>query len=390
MRNFYTIQTKKVCTFLLLTLFSLMFNSELLAQMNVTNAAPYNTANYLINNVFSDGTVTISNVQAFGQPEQYGYFSNGMGAVGIDSGIVLSTWELESVTNSATAPGWTTVPAGWNNTTGLNYGFPWMGTSTSNNLLSVAGSVPAALGASFNPTSDVNSACAISFDFIPTQDTMKFKFVFASDEWNSFPCSQYNDVFGFFVAGPGVTGTYSSPAGFPNAANVAFVPGTTIPISISSITHPTATGSCGQSYNSQYYQAGNSGGNTLNAMTTVIEIEFPVQMCQTYNFTMAIANAGDVGLQSAVYMEANSFGGSTPLNAVIEPVYNTIGGDSILYEGCGGAGLTFTRNDTVLNADTIPLNVFGNATMGLDYDSIPDSLYFAQGQDSVYFYFDVF
>lgn len=390
MRQFYAIRFNTLFYSLLLVTVGVLTSSAASAQLNITNAVPYNSANYLINNVFSDGTVTISNVQAYGQPEQYGFFSNGMAAVGIDSGIVLSTWELQSVTNSFSAPGWGTTPPGWTNTTGQNFGFSWMGTSTNNNLLSVSSSVPSALGANFSPASDVNSACAISFDFVPTQDTMKFKFVFASDEWNTFPCSQFNDVFGFFVAGPGITGTYNSPPGFPNASNVAFVPGTSIPITISSITHPTATGSCGQSYNSQYYVTGNTGGSSLNAHTTVIEIEFPVQMCQTYNFTMAIANAGDVGLQSAVYMEANSFGGSTPLTASIEPVYNTIGGDSILYEGCGGAGLTFTRNDTLLNADTIPLNIFGNATMGLDYDSIPDSLYFAQGQDSVSFYFDVF
>ncbi len=360
------------------------------AQMIVTDNAPYNTANYLINNVFSDGTVQINNVQVFGQAGQYGYFGNGLAAVGMDSGIVLSTWHLGSVSNSPLAPNWGfPAPGNVNNTTGINFGFPWMGTAASNNLLSVSGSVPGLLGANFAPASDVNSACAISFDFIPTQDTMEFKFVFASSEWNTFPCTGFNDVFGFFVSGPGMAASFNSPPGFTNTDNVAFVPGTNIPITISSITHPTQTGSCNQSYNTQYYAAGNSGGLTLSAKTTVLTIQFPVQICNVYNFTMAIANAGDVALQSAVFMEGNSFGGTQPFNAVIEPVYNTIGGDSIIYEGCAGIDLTFERNDTLLLADTIPLDIFGSAIPGLDTDPIPDSLFFAAGQDSISLYFDI-
>ncbi len=376
--------------FFLIALFLIAGVNLSLAQLNITNAPPYNTANYLIQNVFADNSVNITNVQVYGAPQQYGYFNNGAAGVGIDSGIVLGTWQLSDITTSTTAPTWGVAPpANINNTTGLNFGFPWMGTSTSNNLLDVSAAVPALLGASFAPTTDANSACAISFEFEPTQDTMKFKFVFSSDEWDVFPCTQFNDVFGFFVSGPGITGPYSAPAPFTNAANVAVVPGTNIPITISSITSPTNTGSCSQSYNSSFYASANTGGLSLNARTTVIEAVFPVQSCQTYHFTMAIANAGDVGLQSAVFMEANSFGGTQPFTATILPQYNTFGGDSVIYEGCSGIELLFERNDTLLAADSIDLVVFGNATPGVDTDPIPDSLYFAQGQDSLSLYFNI-
>jgi len=52
-------------------------SGKLYAQMLVTNTAPYNTANYLINDVFSDGSVSINNIQVFGQNGQYGFFNNG-------------------------------------------------------------------------------------------------------------------------------------------------------------------------------------------------------------------------------------------------------------------------------------------------------------------------
>lgn len=370
---------------LLLILFLGLFVLETRAQMSVTNAAPYNTPFFLINDVFSNGTVTITNVTAFGSPAQYGFFSNGMAAVGLDSGIVLATSTLSTITNSATAPN-APAPAA-----GVQFGFPWMGTAASNNLRNLSATVPALIGQNFTPSGNMFGASVISFDFVPTEDTMRFRFSFASAEWNTFPCTGFNDIFGFFVAGPGITGPYNAPPGYPGGAvNVAHVPGTTIPITISSITHPTLTGNCVGSNNSQYYVVGNSGGLSLAARTTVIQIEFPVTRCLTYNFTMGIANAGDGALQSAVFMEANSFGASSNFNAVIEPVYNTLGGDSIVYEGCGDVKLSFVRFDTALAADTIPLNVWGSAINGVDIiPAIPDTLYFAQGQDSIIIQFTV-
>ena len=114
-----------------------------------------------------------------------------------------------------------------------------------NDLLAVAQSVnPAILS-----TSD---AVILEFDFVPSSNVAAFNFVFASDEYLQWIGSVFNDVFAFFVSGPGITGPYSSPAGFPGgSANVALVPGTNTPITISTI-HPTSnaafyvqnTGSC--------------------------------------------------------------------------------------------------------------------------------------------------
>ena len=376
--------------FLILILF-LVRAPYIQGQLQITNNPPYNTANHLIDNVFSDGTVAISNINVFGDPSQYGFFSNGMTAVSMDSGIVLATRELSSVTNFFGAPN-APVPAPPQLTqgNGTNFGFPWMGNSATNNLKTVSASVPALIGQNFNSPNDINSACAISFDFVPQDDTMKFKFVFASDEWDIFPCTQFNDVFGFFVAGPGIAGPFNAPPGYTNADNFALIPGTSIPITISSITSAFNTGSCNSSQNSQYYVNGNVGGLSLNARTDTMEVIFPVQRCETYNFTMAIANGQDVVLQSAVFLQGNSFGTGTSVDIEIQSNYG-FGGDSIIYEGCDSTTLSFTRNDTVLNEDTIFLNIFGQATNGVDISPIPDTLFFAQGQDSssvTFFAFD--
>lgn len=368
--------------FLILIMF-LVRTPIIQGQLQITNNPPYNTSNHLIDNVFSDGTVAISNINVFGDPSQYGFFSNGMTAVSMDSGIVLATRELSSVTNFWGAPNAPNpAPPQLTLGNGTNFGFPWMGNSTTNNLKTVSASVPALIGQNFNSPTNINSACAISFDFVPQDDTMKFKFVFASDEWDIFPCTQFNDVFGFFVSGPGITGPFNAPPGYTNADNFALIPGTSIPITISSITSAFNTGSCNSSQNSQYYVNGNVGGLSLNARTDTMEVIFPVQRCETYNFTMAIANGQDVGLQSAVFLQGNSFGTGSSVDIEIQSNYG-FGGDSIIYEGCDSTTLSFRRNDTVLNEDTIFLNIFGQAVNGVDISPIPDTLFFAQGQDSV-------
>lgn len=353
------------------------------SQTVMSNQAPYNSATHLISNVFAGGNVTINNVQSYGADRQIGFFSNG-GGFGIDSGIVLSTGNIADISFSANTNVTGTMAPGTG--TGVNFGPTWFGTAASNNLTSVSNLVPTILGQG-TAASDMNDAAAIWFDFIPTKDTMRFKFVFASSEWNSWPCSSFNDAFAFFVSGPGITGTFNAPAGYPNGAqNFANVPGTSpaLPITITSITHPTATGSCTSANNTGYYvtnvQANSGLSASLTAYTTVMEVEFPVQPCQTYNFCMAIADGSDGALNSYVMLEANSFDASG-VTITAAPTYTSLG-DSILYEGCGGATIDFVRHDSLHLADSIAISVSGNAINGVDYSTIPDTLYFAANQDS--------
>ena len=130
-------------------------------------------------------------------------------------------------------------------------------------LLSVAQSVPSLINQNFSVNSTWD-ACIITFDFVPLSDTVQFRYVFGSDEYTTWINTSYNDVFGFFLSGPGINGSYSN-----NAINVATVPNTNpaLPISISTI-HP--------GLNSQYY---NSGGSlhAYNGYTDVMTAILYVQ-----------------------------------------------------------------------------------------------------------------
>ena len=70
------------------------------------------------------------------------------------------------------------------------------------------------------PSFTLNNSAVLEFDFVPQGDTIRFKYVFGSIEYPGYVCTQFNDVFGFFLSGPGITGPFSN-----NAVNLAVLPG---------------------------------------------------------------------------------------------------------------------------------------------------------------------
>lgn len=104
-------------------------------------------------------------------------------------------------------------------------------------LLSLANSVPGLIGQSFSVGS-INDVAVLEFDFVASSDTLSFDYVFGSTEYFAFENTGFNDVFGFFISGPGITGPYFSPPGFPNGSiNIGVVPQSSpeLPITISSV-----------------------------------------------------------------------------------------------------------------------------------------------------------
>jgi len=65
----------------------------------------------------------------------------------------------------------------------------------------------------------VYDKAVLEFDFVPISDTIRFRYVFGSEEFDEFCGSSYNDVFGFFISGPGITGPFTG-----NAKNIAVMP----------------------------------------------------------------------------------------------------------------------------------------------------------------------
>lgn len=144
--------------------------------------------------------VTISNIQTNlpATSDIYGSFSCGSAAnLGMESGLILTT----GVIANAKGPNSVSNISTENNLPG-------------NSLLDALSGGATGYDASI-----------ISFDIVSNTNKITFKYVFASEEYNEFVNAGFNDVFGFFISGPGITGTQ----------NIAVLPGTTTPVNIDNI-----------------------------------------------------------------------------------------------------------------------------------------------------------
>ncbi|MCB9285014.1 MAG: choice-of-anchor L domain-containing protein [Lewinellaceae bacterium] len=299
----------------------------------------------------------VMNVTAQGTNNQRGTFNNGLTSVGIASGVILSSG------NIATA-------AGPNNSGSA-------GTSYNQNagdvdLAQIAGGV-------------IRDASKIEFDFTPTNDTVTFRYVFASEEYCEWVGSGFNDVFGFFISGPGITGPFSN-----NAQNIAKLPNGT-QVSINNVNHNS---------NSTFYVPNipapipndpDCAGHPVagppstqdcqyDGFTAVLTATAVVIPCSTYHIKLAVADVGDYIYDSAVFLEANSFAAGTLAGATAN---GTVQGTNIIYEGCTGGYFLFVRDGDLSLPMTITYTISGTATPGADYTPLTTSVTIPAGQSQV-------
>jgi len=309
----------------LLIFLSFFILAEIQAQIIIDNNPPYDDPTWLVNNILLGGGVTTSNVTYQGDSCQIGFFNAINTSLGIDSGIVMCTGDVNDL-DPASAPT-----------------FPFISNVVVDpDLLAVANSVPGMIGQSFS-VSSVNDIAILEFDFIPTSDSLSFRYAFGSQEYFAFENTQYNDVFGFFLSGPGIAGPWSN-----GAVNLAIVPGTNppLPITISSVNSVTPI-------NQQYFVDNQSGLSIIadaDGFTTVLTAEALVQCGATYHIKLAIADGADSGLSSYVWLEAGSFS-SPPLSVAddlgIDSAYMSIPCNStITLTATGSVGATYQWFDS--------------------------------------------
>lgn len=330
----------------------------------------------LINDILLGAGVLATNIQLVGVPQQTGYLTGAIDTgLPIDGGIVLSSGYASNMLCSE------------------NGGF-FTGVAGNNDLLSVAQSVPGLIGANFN-VSSVHDVCIISFDFVATGDSLFFNYVFGSVEYNTYINTQFNDVFAFFLAGPGISGPFSSPPGFPDGStNLAVLPGTNppLPVTISSIHSGTnnlapLNGEFHISNTSPQVPFGETDPDIcMNGWTVVLPVEEQLICGETYHIQLAIADGGDTALDSWVILEEGSF----ESNSVVEvDLFIDVGqpGVETLYEGCGTAFLTFTRppESNLDLEEMIIIDYGGEAINGEDYTLLPDTIIFEPGVESITF-----
>lgn len=235
-------------------------------------------------------------------------------------------------------------------------------------------------------TNAVTNGGKLEFDFVAQGNNLSFDYMFASAEYPTYVCSDYNDVFGFFISGPGITGPYTN-----GAVNMALIPNTTVPVAINTVNSGTPGGfysaaTCAAQdpnwqANSVYYttQYATYSGEWYNGGTISMPAGITLQCGETYHIKIAVANVGDDAFDSGVYLKANSFNSDA-----VQVVVATVTGDTTMYEGCSDANIYFIRpesqTDTTL---TIHYTIGGTATNGVDYNNLIDSVTFNIGVDTM-------
>jgi hypothetical protein len=129
------------------------------------------TAQDLVYTLVGQG-ITVSNVKLTGVEVAAGVFQGGAGIIGSDKGIILGTGNIVNV----------------------------VGPNTKNNIgvnNEAAGDAQLDALAGY-PTHD---AAVLEFDFLANTNKIQFRYVFASDEYNEYVGSKYNDVFAFYING---------------------------------------------------------------------------------------------------------------------------------------------------------------------------------------------
>ena len=335
---------------LILLLFG-VFTSFAYAQISVTNSM---TPVQLVEDILIGTGVTPFNIRVNGQAAlansiqvQAGYFEANNTNFSIPYGVLLTT-------------GAASVAVGPNNNGSASNEFSSLflgGTDPDMNAIS---------------NGSRHTGIVLEFEFVATGNMLEFKYIFGSEEYPEFAGSTYNDAFGFFLSGPGLSGPYSN-----NGVNLAQVPNTNLPVTINNVNDFT---------NSAYYRNNLNGAAWGNALqydgTTTLLTAFANLICgETYKIKFGILNIGDSQYDSGVFLQGGSF--------TVSPVafsFNSYAENTDMYEGCQlPVELLFTRSGCM--DESLPLYAYltyeGTAVNGVDYDLLPDTIYFAPGVSSV-------
>jgi len=325
--------------------------------LEVSNAPPITPEN-LITNIFLGDGVEVLDVQFQGMPGAVGLFRNGDDEIGLGRGIVMST--------------------GFASSTFGQVGVDAPGIAQSNAETSGEATDPDMRALS--RTANINDLVAYTITFIPISDTLRFRYVFASEEYPEYVCSEYNDVFGFFISGPGINGPFSN-----NARNIALVPETNLPVAINNV-NSGVVGSNGAGINctppngslaySQYYNNNNGSPNrpVYDGFTDVFTAEAVVFPCSTYTIKLVICDVVDGLFDSGVFLEAKSFGTGT-----LDVEVATVSLDGAVAEGCTEGRLAFSLPAPAESDYPLEYRILGTAENGVDYAYIPPDLFIPAG-----------
>ncbi|HMQ46660.1 MAG TPA: choice-of-anchor L domain-containing protein [Saprospiraceae bacterium] len=298
----------------------LLMHSCLLAQMQVNAVQNNDQVDSLVRHILADPTISVIDVQYAGNFQQLGRFADLSEAIGLESGLIMSTGAAEDA--AGFSPSQASTAFAGPGDIDLTY-----------------------LSGGLVPPAFTYDAAVISFSFIPSGTQLSFDYIYASEEYLNFICSNYADFFGAFISGPGIDGgnLFSQ-----NAINMSTIPGTVdVPVCCHTINDGMADvnfgdGGCTslsedwQSFS--YLFQGEIAGQEYAGYSVLMPTRtITVIPGQIYHLKLVIADSGDEGFDSSVFLKAGSLrSGNTPTLDSIAIVIDTA--------ICDGASLLLPNN----------------------------------------------
>lgn len=290
--------------------------------------------------------------------DQIGVFqANGFTGFSMDSGIVMTTGNIS-------------VAPGPNNLSGASQ--PITGYYSDAELAPIA-------------TSSINGCATLDFDFVGLTNTISFMYTFASEEYPEYVCSNFNDVFAFYVTGP-------DPETMEERTwNVAIIPLSVtdstpdgIAVAINSI-NPGVPGTSGGGGSDCHYEFSSyyndnpveSVGVQYDGYTSKLVATTEIVPCALYHMHLSVCNVGDNAFDSGVFLEYGSFSSpSTQLN------FNRVNRDTVRV-GCA-TRVPFDMSHSYYDDGVCHITYGGTAVYGVDFTCTTDSGAVMEGDQPFY------
>ncbi|QSS96221.1 choice-of-anchor L domain-containing protein [Psychroflexus sp. ALD_RP9] len=238
-----------------------------------------NVDDLVIDVLVDNDCANVSNINFTGNPNapSIGYFDNNNSEFPIESGIVFNNGNINNVEGPNQG---IQSDGGWNNTV--------------NSEPELSAFIPSISGSS-------NDESVLTFDFEAVSETLSFDFIFASEEYENYQCNDtFADAFVFILTDQN-----------GNQENLALVPGTTDPISVTTVSPGTQTGCSpvnADFFGEEYYGAvAPVAPIEYQGRTAVLTASTNINPGEVYNIKMIIADRGDSAFDSAIFLSAGSF-----------------------------------------------------------------------------------
>lgn len=237
------------------------------------------TKEQLVRDVLINNTcASVSNISVLGGnfasgEQSYGYFNAGTSSFPFANGIILSTGRAVA----AQGPNSSLLDDG--------RGMDWPGDSDLEAALEINNSV---------------NATVLEFDFIPLGNKISFDYILSSEEYHDNAPCRYSDGFAFLLKEVDGTGEYK---------NLAVIPGTTIPVKVTSV-RPAIGGNGGCDAQNEEYFGGFNGyehPTNFNGQTVIMTAQSDVTPGVRYHIKLVVADEGNYRYDSAIFLGGGSF-----------------------------------------------------------------------------------